>query len=97
MPELHLDDELFQEAVERKVEEILAPYKREAMCVSLNQLSEMTSFSRSHLERNIIEEPEVKRWQRQVNGRKIYKYPEVREGIWEVIERKNMRNNVKAI
>lgn len=92
MPNLHLDDNYLEELIKREVEERLAPYKREAMAVSMKQLTEMTSLSKETLNRHVMHEPEVQQWRRDIGGRIVYLYPDVRPDMRAVMDRKGLKH-----
>ncbi|MBI5975171.1 hypothetical protein [Staphylococcus canis] len=87
MLNIQIDDELINELVDKKVEEILSNYKRTLVTVDIKDLVEITGLSKSTLEKNIITQPEVIEVTRRIGSRVLYKYPDVIGALSKVIDR----------
>lgn len=88
MLNVQIDDELINELVDKKVNEILKTYKRTLVTVDMKGLIKMTGLSESTLTNHVIDEPEMVAVTRRIGTRRLYKYPEVREALRAVFDRK---------
>lgn len=87
MLNVQIDDDLINDLVDKKVDEILSTYKRTLVTVDMKDLIEMTGLSRSTLNNEITNQPEIVAVTRRIGSRVLYKYPDVVEALSKVIDR----------
>ncbi|EJG5108205.1 TPA: hypothetical protein RJJ83_001624 [Staphylococcus pseudintermedius] len=87
MLNVQIDDDLINDLVDKKVDEILSTYKRTLVTVDMKDLIEMTGLSRSTLTNEITNQPEIVTVTRRIGSRVLYKYPDVVEALSKVIDR----------
>ncbi|MGV3043478.1 hypothetical protein [Staphylococcus rostri] len=88
MLNVQIDDEIINDLVDKKVDEILKTYKRTLVTVDMKDLIRMTGLSETTLTNEVIDEPEMVAVTRRLGTRRLYKYPEVRDALRTVIDRK---------
>ncbi|TDM12693.1 hypothetical protein [Macrococcus bovicus] len=82
-----IDDAVIVDLVKKQVGNVMADLELEFATVDINQLSEITSLSRSTLLNTITCEPEIVEVTRRIGSRVLYLYPEVLEAYKKVLER----------
>lgn len=84
---LLIPDEVVEDLVSKQVNEVLSNFKMQFATVDIEQLSEITSLSRSTLLAKFTSEPEIVEVTRRIGKRVVYLYPEVIEAYKTVLER----------
>nr|WP_242685719.1 hypothetical protein [Staphylococcus simiae] len=84
-----IDNDQLNILVEKKVNEMLAKYRRQIATIDIKGLVEITGISKSTLQNKIVLEPEIKQYQRRIGSRVLYLYPEVIEGYKAYLNRIN--------
>jgi hypothetical protein len=82
-----IDNDQLNILVEKKVNEMLANYKRQIATIDIKDLVTITGLSKSTLQNKIVCEPEIVEITRRIGTRVIYLYPQILDAYQKVINR----------
>ena len=82
-----IDNDQLNILVEKKVNEMLANYKRQYASIDIKDLVTITGLSKSTLQNKIVCEPEIVEITRRIGTRVIYLYPQILDAYQKVINR----------
>ena len=82
-----IDNDQLNILVEKKVNEMLANYKRQIATIDIKDLVAITGLSKSTLQNKIVCEPEIVEITRRIGTRVIYLYPQILDAYQKVINR----------
>ena len=82
-----IDNDQLNILVEKKVNEMLANYKRQIATIDIKDLVTITGLSKSTLQNKIVCEPEIVEITRRIGTRVIYLYPQISDAYQKVINR----------
>lgn len=82
-----IDNDQLNILVEKKVNEMLANYKRQIVTIDIKDLVTITGLSKSTLQNKIVCEPEIVEITRRIGTRVIYLYPQILDAYQKVINR----------
>ncbi|MGC7797988.1 hypothetical protein ACP22F_00925 [Staphylococcus epidermidis] len=82
-----IDNDQLNILVEKKVNEMLANYKRQIATIDIKDLVTITGLSKSTLQNKIVCEPEIIEITRRIGTRVIYLYPQILDAYQKVINR----------
>lgn len=82
-----IDNDQLNILVEKKVNEMLANYKRQIATIDIKDLVTITGLSKSTLQNKIVCEPEIVEITHRIGTRVIYLYPQILDAYQKVINR----------
>ena len=82
-----IDNDQLNILVEKKVNEMLANYKRQIATIDIKDLVTITGLSKSTLQNKIVCEPEIVEITRRIGTRVIYLYSQILDAYHKVFNR----------